>query len=183
MRRDWTFNIILWSILILAGQTILKAEVIDSSAAGFTIKDTIIIAASPNEVYHSLVADIGNWWDSAHTFSGHAHNLSIEDKAGGCFCEKLENGGSVRHLEVVFADPGKTLRMVGGLGPLQAMAVIGSMTWSLSQMDSGTNVNVIYTIGGYRSGGLQKMAPLVDKVMFEQMKRLKEWMEKNTIKK
>jgi hypothetical protein len=176
-------KLILWSILILAGSSPGMAEVKDSSAIGFTIEDTIIIAANPNDVYHSLVVDVGRWWDSAHTFSGKASNLSIDDKAGGCFCEKLENGGSVHHLEVVFAAPGKTLRMIGGLGPLQAMAVAGSMTWSLSKTDSGTNVKVIYSIGGYRPGGLQKMAPLVDKVMLQQLERLKEFIEKKPFKK
>jgi hypothetical protein len=118
-----------------------------------------------------------------HTFSGNADNLSIDDRAGGCFCEKLKNGGSVRHLEVVFADPGKSLRMIGGLGPLQGMAVTGTMTWSLSKADTGTNVKVTYSVGGYRPGGLQKMAPLVDKVMIEQLKRLKEYIEIKAIKK
>ena len=135
------------------------------------------------DVYNSIVEDVGLWWDSAHTFSGNAENLSIDDKAGGCFCEKLENGGSVRHLEVVFVEPGKTLRMIGGLGPLQSMAVIGSMTWSLSQTEIGTNVKVTYCIGGYRTGGLQKMAPLVDKVIFEQLTRLKVYMKKKAVEK
>jgi hypothetical protein len=173
----------LWSVLILAGLSSVRAEVKDSSADGFTIQDSVIIAENPNDVYNSIVDDVGLWWDSSHTISGNAENLSIDDKAGGCFCEKLENGGSVRHLEVVFADPGKTLRMIGGLGPLQAMAVTGSMKWSLSKSGSGTNVKVIYSVGGYRSGGLQKMAPLVDKVMFEQLTRLKKYMEKKAVDK
>jgi hypothetical protein len=178
MRTYLNLTIILLFILALAGLSPLMAEVKDSSDIGFTIQDTVIIAAEPNDVYHSLVAEVGRWWDSAHTFSGNASNLSINDKAGGCFCEKLKKGGSVRHLEVVFADPGKTLRLIGGLGPLQAMAVTGSMTWSLSKTDMGTNVTITYSVGGYRPDGLQKMAPLVDKVMFEQLKRLKEYVEK-----
>ena len=176
-------NIILWSILISAGLNPLMAEVKDSSPNGFTIQDSVIIAANPMDVYHSIVEDVGLWWDSAHTFSGNAENLTIDDKAGGCFCEKLNNGGSVRHLEVVFAEPGKTLRMIGGLGPLQSMAVTGSMTWSLSKTNDGAIVKVIYSIGGYRPGGLQKMAALVDKVMAEQLKRLKDFIEANSIKK
>jgi hypothetical protein len=183
MQTHNNLKLILWSVLILAGLNSVTAEVKDSSAIGFTIQDTVIIAAGPNDVYHALVVDIGYWWDSAHTFSGKASNLSIDDRAGGCFCEKLEDGGSVRHLEVVFADPGKTLRMIGSLGPLQAIAVTGCMTWSLSKTDRGTNVKVTYSVGGYRPGGLQKMAPLVDKVMFEQLKRLKDYIEKKTIKK
>ena len=182
LRTNINPTILVMLVLILSGLSPIRAEVKDSSAIGFTIQDTVIIAAEPNDVYHSLVAEVGRWWDSAHTFSGNASNLSIDDRAGGCFCEKLENGGSVRHLEVVFADPGKTLRMIGGLGPLQAMAVTGSMAWSLSKTDTSTNVKVTYSVGGYRPGGLQKMAPLVDKVMFEQLKRLKEYIEKNELK-
>jgi len=183
MRRHINFTIILLLVLLFVGLRPITAEVKDSSAIGFTIQDTVIIAAEPSDVYHSLVVDVGRWWNSAHTFSGNANNLSIDDRAGGCFCEKLENGGSVRHLEVVFADPGKTLRMIGGLGPLQAMAVTGSMTWSFSKIDIATNVKVTYSVGGYRPGGLQKMAPLVDKVMFEQLARLKEYVEKKVTKK
>ena len=182
MRTHNILIIVLMFVLKLSALSPAAAEVKDSSATGFTIQDTAIIAADPNDVYHSLVADVGRWWDSAHTFSGNAINLSIDDKAGGCFCENLGNGGSVRHLEVVFADPGKTLRMIGGLGPLQAMAVTGSMTWSLSKTDTGTNVKVIYSVGGYRPGGLQKLASLVDKVMFEQLKKLKEYIEKRSNK-
>jgi len=98
MQMNNILKIILWSVFIMSGLSPVRAEVKDSSAIGFTIQDTVIIAANPNDVYHSLVADVGRWWNSAHTFSGDANNLSIEDKAGGCFCEKLENGGSVRHL-------------------------------------------------------------------------------------
>jgi hypothetical protein len=181
--RIFTFlRNIFWLAFIISGLSSAAAEVKDSSTLGFTIQDSVFIASEPKDVYHSLVADIGQWWDSAHTFSGNASNLSIDDRAGGCFCEKLENGGSVRHLEVVFADPAKTLRMIGGLGPLQAMAVTGSMTWSFSKIDSGTNVKVLYSVGGYRSGGLQKMAPLVDKVILEQLTRLKEYIEKKSAK-
>jgi hypothetical protein len=178
----YKIKIFFWSALVITGSDLIRAEVVDSSAIGFTIQDTVIIEANPIEVYHTLVADIGRWWDSTHTFSGHAANLSIDDKAGGCFCEKLENGGSVRHLEVVFADPGKTLRMIGGLGPLQAMAVAGVMEWSISNAISGTIVKVNYVIGGYRPGGLQKMAPLVDNVLYEQLVRLKVFTETNHLK-
>jgi hypothetical protein len=40
----------------------------------------------------------------------------------------FKNQGGVRHMQVVYVDPGKTLRMIGGLGPLQSMAATGSMT-------------------------------------------------------
>ncbi len=30
----------------------------------------------------------------------------------GCFCERLPNQGGVRHMEVVYLDPGKVLAML-----------------------------------------------------------------------
>ena len=57
--------------------------------------------------------------------------LEEELKAGGCLCEKIPaEGGSVEHLRIVFARPGRLLRAQGGLGPLQGEAVVGTLTWS-----------------------------------------------------
>ena len=72
------------------------------------------------------------WWDPAHTWSGSARNLKLEPKAGGCFCEKLADGGSVQHGRVIFAQPGKLLRLEGALGPLQDMAVTGVLSFNLA---------------------------------------------------
>ena len=144
------------------------------------MKETLAVAASPEVVYRHLTGDIGKWWDSEHTFSGRSENLYIEDKADGCFCEKLASGGSVRHLVVVFADPGKMLRMSGALGPLQSMGVAGSMTWTLSRAGDTTRVELTYAVGGYRPGGLGVLAPAVDRVLLEQLQRLKRYVETGT---
>ena len=77
------------AVLLAFASAFASAEVLDSAANGFTVKTTLNIKAAPDEVYRKLVHDIGEWWNSAHTFSGDAHNLSIEDRLGGCFCEKL----------------------------------------------------------------------------------------------
>src|SRR5512142_3593171 len=103
------------------------AEIADSAPNGFTYKLTINLQAPPETVYQRLLA-VGNWWGSDHTFSGDAHNLSFEAKAMGCWCEKLPNGGGVRHMQVVNVMPGKMLVMTGGLGPLHSMGATGSMT-------------------------------------------------------
>ena len=47
------------------------------------------------------------WWDPSHTWSGSAKNLTFEPKAGGCFCEKLADGGSVQHGRVIYRPAGK----------------------------------------------------------------------------
>ena len=103
--------------VLLAGGT-AHADVLDSAGNGFTVKVTVNIQAAPEEVYRKLMG-VGEWWNPQHTFSGDAHNLSIEARAGGCFCEKLPNQGGVRHMEVVNVMPGKALVLSGALGPLQ----------------------------------------------------------------
>ncbi len=155
---------------------ILHAEVTDSSANGFTIKDVINISASPKKVYQNIV-NIGLWWSSTHTYSGNSNNLFLEDKTGGCLCEKLDGGGSVQHMIVALVIPDKIIRLLGGLGPLQALGVNGSLTFSLSQSGSGTELEVTYAVGGYSPGGLQQLASPVDRVLFEQLTRLKNQVE------
>lgn len=151
--------------------------VVDASASGFTVRTTIGIRAAPAEVYRRLVRNVGDWWDPSHTFSGSAHNLSIEEKVGGCFCEKLPDGGGVRHMEVVYVAPGKTLRLSGALGPMQAIAAAGSMTIQLSPAEGGTKLEVTYAVAGYLPAGMNTFAAPVDGVVEEQFTRLKNYVE------
>lgn len=171
---------ILWSAFAVAGliPTFAQADVADSAANGFTVKLAVTVRASPQDVYQRLVHNIGDWWDPSHTFSGDAHNLSIDDKPMGCFCEKLPGGGAARHMEVVNTDPGKVLVLSGGLGPLQSMAVTGSMTIQLGAVrDDGTKVSVTYAVVGYLPAGMNTLAPPVDAVLTQQFMRLKGFIE------
>jgi hypothetical protein len=156
----------------------LRADVLDSAADGFVVKETITIQAAPQEVYRRIFR-VGEWWSPQHTFSGDAHNLSIEEKAGGCFCEKLPAGGSVKHLEVVYQAPGKSVVMHGTLGPLQTMAATGAMQIQLTAVDGGTKLEVSYAVAGYKVGGMNTLAPVIDSVLKEQFTRLKSYTEKN----
>lgn len=149
-----------------------SAEVLDSSAQGFTSQNAATIPAPPAEVCAKLVHGVNICWSAAHTYSGDVANPRIDATQGGCFCESLPTGGSVRHLEVVYADPGKTLRLTGGRGPLQATAATGTMTWELEEADSGTSISVTYAVGGYVPDGLDTWAEAVDRVVGEQLSRL-----------
>jgi uncharacterized protein YndB with AHSA1/START domain len=153
------------------------AEVIDSSPSGFTVKLAITIQAPPADVYRRLVHNVGDWWNSAHTFSGDAHNLSIEEKPMGCFCEKLPGGGGVRLMEVVNLAPGKVLVLSGGLGPMQAMAVAGGLRFQISPVEGGSKLEVTYAVGGYLKAGLDTWAKPVDSVLLDQITRLKNYTE------
>jgi hypothetical protein len=72
-------------------------------------------------------------------------------RAGGCFCERLKDGGSVQHLQVVYAAPGKGLRLRGALGPLQMEGVDGTLAWTLKPAEGGTSVTQSYAVGGYNA--------------------------------
>jgi len=163
--------------LIACLSSTAAADVIDSSSSGFTVKQTVSIAAPPGEVYKRMTGDVAHWWNPSHTFSGNALNLSIDPAAGGCFCEKLDDGGSVRHMVVVYADPGKVIRLQGGIGPMQSLAVTGTMTWTFAARAGQTTLEVIYAVGGYSPHGLQGMSIAVDRVLAEQVSRLKNLIE------
>jgi uncharacterized protein YndB with AHSA1/START domain len=149
-----------------------QAEVVDSSSTGFTVRTTLTIQAPPDDVYRKFIRNVGDWWSPDHTFSGDSHNLSIEEKAGGCFCEKLPNGGGVRHMEVVNLAPGKSVTLSGALGPLQTMAATGTMTVQFTPANGGTKLTVTYAVGGYLPGGMNALASAVDAVIAEQFTRL-----------
>jgi len=163
--------------LVLAASPAARADVVSSAADGFTVKTTVTIHASPGDVYRKIVKEVGNWWDSSHTFSGDAHNMSIDERPMGCFCEKLPGNGAIRHMEVIYIQPGKTLRMSGGIGPLQSMAVSGVATFNLSADGDGTKLEFIYSVGGYSPTGLDKIAPVANTVLTEQITRLKNYIE------
>jgi uncharacterized protein YndB with AHSA1/START domain len=154
-----------------------RGEVIDASASGFLVRRVVTIGVSPSEVYQGIT-DISKWWESAHTFSGNARNLSLGAKAGGCFCESLPPDGEVRHMTVVYAAPGKLLRMTGALGPMQSAGVSGTMTFELKPAESGTEVTLSYSVGGYFQGGLASMAGPVDSVLKAQLAGLKAFLER-----
>lgn len=153
------------------------AEVVDSSSSGFTVKITQHVSAPVARTYATALA-VGSWWQSSHTYSGNAANLTIDPKAGGCWCEKLPGGGTVQHMQVVFVMPNEVVRFTGGLGPLQTMAAAGAMQWEFKAAGDGTDLTCTYAVGGYTPGGFQPIAAAVDQVLSEQLAQLKATAEK-----
>ncbi len=170
MNRDITTALALLGAILCAAPA--AAVVADSAAAGFTVTIEQPVTADPGRAYEALTAGVAAWWSSDHTWSGDAANLSLDARAGGLFREALPDGGSVEHMRVVYAAPGRQLRMVGGLGPLQGMAVRGSLTVTLEPAGAGTLLTLTYAVSGYAPEGLQGIAPAVDRVLAEQMARL-----------
>jgi uncharacterized protein YndB with AHSA1/START domain len=134
--------VIVLAVFVALAQCFAAAEVADSGDGGFTIKSTVNLKASPADVYRKVLK-VGDWWSSDHTYSGDSHNLTIEERPGGCWCEKMPGAAGVKHMEVVFLLPGQLLRFTGGLGPLQEMAIVGSMTFKLSAEGGGTKLEYV----------------------------------------
>src|SRR5688572_7972880 len=104
-------KIIVAAGVLLAFSGVASADVRESSPNLFVTERSVITTAPPATVYQALTRKVGTWWESEHTWSGKAANMSIEPKAGGCFCERLPEGGSVAHACVILAQPGKMLRL------------------------------------------------------------------------
>jgi uncharacterized protein YndB with AHSA1/START domain len=152
-----------------------KCEVMSGSASGFLVRNKVKVHAVPDSVYRALVLHVDRWWDPKHTYSGDSRNLSLDPRPGGCFCETLPDGG-VRHLEVVFVSPGKTLRMTGAMGPLQGSGLAGSMTFGFQADGDSTITDLTYSVGGYYVD-LPQITPVVDSVLRSQLLRLKSYVE------
>lgn len=147
------------------------AEVVSASATGFVVRSQVTVAAEPAAAYRRFL-DIGSWWDPEHSYSGDSRNLTLRAEPGGCFCETLPQRGFVEHLRVVFVQPGKLLRLEGGLGPLQEMGASGVMTLKFEPAQAQTLVTLTYVVSGYLPGkGLGEVAEPVDKVLLEQLQR------------
>jgi uncharacterized protein YndB with AHSA1/START domain len=161
--------------LLLTQALSSRAEVIETSPNGFAISRTVHIAATPDRVYAALTQP-ARWWNSQHTYSGNAANMTLDARAGGCFCETW-NGGSVQHLVVADAEPGKILRLRGALGPFQGQGVSGAVTFTLKASAGGTDLTLDNIVGGFIKGGFAKWPVLADSMLAEQMIRLKRYIE------
>jgi uncharacterized protein YndB with AHSA1/START domain len=165
-----------WMLAAAALSGAARAEVIDSQANGFMVREIQTIAAPPTKVWDAM-GHIGAWWDPAHTYDNDASKLTVTLKPGGAFAEALGADGGVMHMMVIYARPPKTLRMEGALGPLQLYGVAGHMTWDLKASAATTTVVLTYDVGGHAPGGLGQFSGPVNGVLGDQILRLKHYVE------
>lgn len=147
-----------------------NADVVAKAPDGITIR---IVADAPldrDDAWARLV-DVASWWASSHTYSGDAKSLSLDAKAGGCWCE-IWSGGEVEHGRVIAVMPKQMLRVEGAFGPLQDLGATGAMTFTLADAAAGkTRLTLDYKVTGASTSGLDKLAGAVDEVLAEQVKR------------
>lgn len=148
------------------------AEVVQSSPMGFEVSHSVTVAA-PLERAWAITLAPRLWWNKDHTYSGDSANLSLDERPGGCFCEKLPAKGGVEHMRVAYIQPPRMIRLIGGLGPVQAEGATGAMAITLTKQGEGTRIVMSYVVGGYMRQGAEKLAPLVDRVLGEQFEGLK----------
>ncbi|HEX3917853.1 MAG TPA: SRPBCC domain-containing protein [Caulobacteraceae bacterium] len=161
---------------VLAAAGGARAAVVDAQPYGFQIEESVEINAPAAKVWTAL-GHIGAWWSPVHTWSKNAANLSLDLKLGGCFCEVLPRGGGVRHMSVVYLAPGESAVLEGAMGPLMYSGVTSRVVWVLTEKDGKTTLTQTNYVGGYFKGGLADLAPVVDRVLGEQITRLKGYVE------
>lgn len=155
--------------------TAARAEISQSGPTGFSSDHADTVEASPDAVWKAMLA-LPRWWSDAHTYSGKAANLSLDARAGGCWCEAWD-GGSVEHARVVLVMPGRLLRLHGSLGPLQDLPAAGVLNLAVGVRDGKTRLRLSYRVAGAPDLGLDKLAVPVDGVMGAQFRRLKALVE------
>lgn len=168
--RACSITMLLAAISLAA--TPARAEIVNAGPNGFSLRH---VAEAPNvapPVIWAALADVGRWWDSEHTYSGDSRNMTLDPQVRGCFCEKLGLYAGIEHGHVVYAQPAKTLRISGALGPLQEFGVTGAMTWQIDAGGGGSRITFTYNVGGYADRPLAEWAPIVDEVLGGQLQRL-----------
>jgi hypothetical protein len=164
----------LLALSALAIPAAAHAEVVSANAHGFEVRHTIQTVI-PQAAAFEAFGQVSQWWSKDHSYSGDPANLSLSLSPGGCFCERLPGGGGVEHLRVAFVVPGERVVLTGSLGPLLYEATTGVMDVKVERIAGGSRVTMNYRAAGFANGGGEKMAPLVDQVLAEQMARFRKY--------
>lgn len=157
-----------------------RADVVTRSENGFVVRLASEVTAPPAEAWKTILTP-AQWWQSQHTFSGDAANLTLDPQVGGCFCEVLpppegapaaQKPGGVQHMRVVYIEPPRAMRLVGALGPLQSEALAATMTITVKPTDKGSRILFEYVVGGFMRYKVDEIAPAVDRMLTAQLSSL-----------
>jgi hypothetical protein len=161
---------LLLAVLLLSAPA--SAEVLSASEHGFEIQHSVNLVVPQAQTFAAF-ARVGEWWGKDHTYSGDSARITVQMRHGGCWCETLEGGGGIEHMRVTFLKPGEQVVFTGSLGPLLYEATSGVMHVKVDPIAGGSKITLNYRAAGFANGGGAKMAPLVDKVLADQMKRFR----------
>lgn len=166
---------------LLAGLLLLSApaaaEVVSADPHGFEVQQSVNLVIPVPQAYAAF-GRIGSWWSAEHSYSKDAANLRLALQPGGCFCEVFSKGGGVEHMRVAVVQPNEHIVMTGSLGPLLYEAASGVLDVKFERIAGGTKVTLNYRAAGFAKGDADKLAPLVDGMLGEQMKRYRTYAAK-----
>lgn len=164
---------IIATVIVLLPAT-ARAEVLSAGPNGFEIQHSVSTVA-PQQATFDAFGRVADWWNAEHSYSGKASNLSLALSPGGCFCERLDGGGGVEHMRVAYIAPGERLVLTGGLGPLLYEAVSGVMDVKVERIAGGSRLVLNFRAAGFAKGGADKLAPIVDRVLGDQVGRFRKY--------
>ena len=162
---------------LLAVSTPAAAEVVSANSNGFEVNNAVNLVIPVSQAYAAF-SRLGTWWNDEHTYSGKAANIQLTLRPGGCFCESIPTGGGVEHMRVSVVQPNERIVMSGALGPVLFEAASGVMDVKFERIAGGSRVTMNYRAAGFAKGDADKMAPIVDQVLAEQLKRFRTYAAK-----
>ena len=160
----------LLALAMVAAPATANAEVVSASNNGFEVRHSVAIVV-PQPAAFDAFARIAEWWNPEHTYSGKSSNMTLSLEPGGCLCERFPNGGGIEHLHVTFVEPGEHLVLTGSLGPLLYLATAGVMDIKVERIAGGARLTLDYKVAGFANGGADRLAPMVDQMLGDQMAR------------
>ena len=151
-----------------------QSEVVSANANGLHVRHEVQIVVPPPGAFAAF-GQMPSWWNAQHTYSGKSSNLSLSLSPGSCICERFPDGGGIEHMRVSYVEPAKRVVMTGSLGPLLYLATSGVMDVQFERIAGGTKVTLDYKAAGFAEGGADKIAPIVDGVLADQMRRYRQF--------
>ncbi|MCY7339433.1 MAG: ATPase [Sphingomonas bacterium] len=163
---------LLFPLAAMAFAAPAAAEVVSADAHGFEIRHSITLVVPQPQAYAAF-GQVDRWWSKTHTYSGDPSRLSLTLRPGGCLCERLDGGGGIEHLRVNYVEPNQRVVLTGGLGPLLFEATAGVMDVLVERTAGGSRITLYYRVAGFARGNGAELAPAVDQMLAEQVKRLR----------
>ena len=157
------------------------AEVVSSGPNGFEVRNSVSLVMPLPQAYAAF-GRLNAWWSDDHTYSGKAANMKLALQPGGCFCESIPEGGGVEHMRVSVVQPNERIVMTGALGPLLFEGTAGVMDVKFERIAGGSRVTMDYRAGGFAKGNGATLAPIVDSVLAQQLKRYRTFAAKGARK-
>lgn len=156
-------------VAVMAAASPAAASVSNVSANGFEVTQTVNLVVTTGQAY-SAFTQLPRWWSKQHTYSGDSANIRFDANLGGCFCERWAEG-SVEFMRVAYAKPGEQILLRGALGPMLFEPVNATLDFKVERIAGGSKATLTYKVYGFSAGNAAQIAPAVDAVLGDAMKR------------